>query len=369
MKTHIARGTSLVEALVALLVMAGGLLAALALQAQLRAHADEARHRLVALQLAQQSLEDARDAWAHGGAAALVAQEQAVDAGGASFAVSRAVRAPDATGWQVSAQVAWAGRERDEQLSLHTELGAGDPPLWMALVEGPADGVTRLDGATGHPGVPPSSTPLGGPRAWLRPHPHSPWGWLIDTRSARISHTCTVNGAPDLTLLAQADAGLCTPQAQPSVLVSGHVRHSLAGSADEAHDPVPELGVQLRLTSEPHLSPPVCAAQALGSVTHYYCAVLLRSPTPQDPGAYWSGRTELIGLPVGDGGFRVCRRSGDRNGNRTIDNDEHPASYVRVTQSLRHQHFLLVPHALPCPAGVVGQGDTLRDTATVQHQP
>lgn len=363
------RGTSLVEALIALVVMAVGMLAALGLQARLRGHADEVRQGLVALQLAQQTLDDAQADWALNDTGPPSPQHTTVEREGARFDVRRTVSAIGTSGWALQAEVRWDGRSGPEQALLQHVLGAGGPSLWAALVEGPLGGSPQWASPTGHAGIPPQAQRLSPQRLWLRASATARWGWLIESHSGRVTHTCESSGEPDLARLAQADAALCTPQSQPSVLVSGHVRLSRAGSADEADDEVPDLGVQLRLTSEPHLSPPVCTVQRQRTVVDYQCAVLLRSPSLQDPSAYWSGRTDLTGLPFGDGGFRVCRHTGDRNGNGEIDNDEHPASYRRVQASLRHQHFLLVPHALPCPRGVVGAGDALRHTATEQHQP
>lgn len=364
-----ARGTSLVEALVALLVMGLGMLATLGLQAHLRTSADEARHSLVAHQLAQQALDAAQADWAEGSPGAPPALNQTVVRDGAEFAVQREVSALDAGGWHIQVQVGWTGRQRAERVALHSVLGAGDPGLWAALAEGPADGNTTLGHPAGHAGVPVGATPLSPQRRFLQPSPASRWGWLLDARSGHITHTCEVTGTPDWARLREADAGLCTPQAQPSVLVSGHVRASLSGPGDDANDPVPDLGVRLTLASQGHLSPPVCAVQARGTVTEYHCAVLLRSPTPQDPEAYWSGRTELVGLPLGPGAYRVCRHTGDRNGNGHVDNDEHPEHYTRVRQSLKHQHFLVRRFELPCPSGVLPQGGELRHTHTQAHQP
>jgi hypothetical protein len=93
-------------------------------------------------------------------------------------------------------------------------------------------------------------------------------------------------------------------------------------------------------------------------LTRYLCLVPLRTPDAADPVAYWSGRTELIGLPEDAGGWRVCRYSVDLDGNGRIDNEEHPARYERVRVSLGQQHFLLRRADRPCPAD-----------ETVAHQP
>lgn len=364
-----SRGTTLVEALVALLVMALGMLATLGLQAHLRGTADDSRQRLVALQLAQQTLDAAQADWARQGPTGLMDLAQTVERDGARFEVQRAVGPLGAAGWRVQARVTWNGRLQAEHVDLQGVLAAGDPALWVAMAEGPADGQTRLDGPGGHAGIPTDAISLGPQHRFLRPSPQARWGWRIDAHNGQITHSCQIDGEPDLARLRAADSALCTPQAQPSVLLSGHVRASLSGASDDPSDPVPALGVQLTLSSSPHLSPPVCLVQARGTVTDYHCAVLLRSPTQQDPTAYWSGRTDLVGLPLGPGAYRVCRYSGDRNGNAQIDNDEHPSHYQRVQQSLRHQHFLVLRFETPCPTGVLPQGSELRNTSTQDHQP
>ena len=363
------RGTSLIEALIALLVMGLGLLATLGLQVHLRGAADDSRQRMVAVHLAQASLDQAQSDWAQGGPSALRNLSHSIPQDGAEFLVERNVTALGTTAWQVSARVSWEGRQHDERVHLQTVIAAGDARLWLAMAEGPADGDTVLAHAVGHPGIPPDAERLGPTRRLLRPDPEAALAWLLDAQSGEVTHTCHLGEATALARIRAGDMSLCEPHLLPSVLISGHVQAALAGGSPTPGDPVPALGVRLHLSSSPHLSPPVCAVRARGSVTDYHCAVLLRSPSAADPSPYWSGRTDLVGLPLGTGGFRTCRYSRDRNGNGGIDNDEHPAHYERVQQSLRHQNFLVLPYEQVCPTPADPLSEESWSHATQAHQP
>ncbi len=125
MKRHRQRGITLVEALVASVVMGAGLLALL--QAHLRFHApaEEARQRAQALQLAQRELEALR------GAGVPARETESTDG---VFSLRRRVRDLEGGLQAVRQDVAWSDRSGQAHvLGLHALVAAPDPGFSGAL--------------------------------------------------------------------------------------------------------------------------------------------------------------------------------------------------------------------------------------------
>ena len=108
-RRHGARGVSLIEALVALGVMAFGMMALLGLQSTLRGNADVARQRAEAVRIAQESIEDWRAFGAIETAVGIVDYAEIVSDGpvdiagvNASYARRRVVTASDVTADEVA---------------------------------------------------------------------------------------------------------------------------------------------------------------------------------------------------------------------------------------------------------------------------
>ena len=128
---HQQRGITLIESLIAFLVLSLGMLAVVRLQPELRQHAELARQRSEATRVAQQDMEALR------GASAASFETIASDAyliepdglGSPPYAVQRRV---DATAWpharSVEVVVSWPDRSGEtQQVALVTLIGAGDP--------------------------------------------------------------------------------------------------------------------------------------------------------------------------------------------------------------------------------------------------
>src|ERR1700712_3218701 len=104
-----SRGTSLLEALVAMLLLTLGALALAKIQVQARQYVDVTRHRAQALQLAQSELEGLRVAPAFGAA---TRDHDAVDSDGPAHRLERRVEAGVAPGAHgVTVEVGWAERD------------------------------------------------------------------------------------------------------------------------------------------------------------------------------------------------------------------------------------------------------------------
>lgn len=135
---HDQRGISLIEALIAFLVLSLGMLAVVRLQPELRQHADLARQRSVATRIAQQDIEALRSA-APAASAAIAGAAYSVEPDGLDsprYAVQRQV---DAAAWPhahgVEVIVSWPDRSGEtQQIVLVTLIGADDPSAAGALL-------------------------------------------------------------------------------------------------------------------------------------------------------------------------------------------------------------------------------------------
>jgi prepilin-type N-terminal cleavage/methylation domain-containing protein len=128
------RGFTLIESLLAFVVLTIGLLALLRVQPELRQHAELARQRSEAVRLAQQEIEGLRSFVALSGYAAITDRTHSLEAdegGSPRYALERRV---DATAWPqaraVDVTVAWADRRGEaQQVRLSTIIAAHEPAL------------------------------------------------------------------------------------------------------------------------------------------------------------------------------------------------------------------------------------------------
>ena len=128
------RGVTLIESLLACVVLSVGLLALLRVQPELRAHAEAARQRSEAVRLAQQEIEALRSFASLDGYSAIGAHAHTIEPdalGSPRYAVERRV---DASTWPqlrvIDVSVAWTDRRGEAQrASLSTAIAAQEPAL------------------------------------------------------------------------------------------------------------------------------------------------------------------------------------------------------------------------------------------------
>lgn len=415
------RGTTLLEGLVALLVLSLGMFSVARVQTQLRLNADTARQRSEAVRLAQEDLERLRAfsvVAATAGARAfadIVDATTTVDAasGLASntrYQVTRTVtdaQAPQARNATVA--VSWADRTGTEhRVVLDSVISGSNPAYSGALHVAPALAATaRVNGRSIH--IPRIARNLGNGSSAFKPVGNGTLALVLDNTTGQVTARCTgVNAALSTAQLTPADLTACV--ALPGQLLSGVVRFSISGPpvAGQANDVPQALSVALSLSGGTYPAAPQCASEAMKTVSiagdsgprlqavpidatpaslglgawtetgdrhvAYHCVV-----TPLAGSGVWSGRLNLVpaGWTLGTGpdDRRVCRYSADLDGSGAVDaNAEHPAAYTAVDGPLAHQNFLVIKGDEACPAGspvqLAGNGaPVFADLSTAPHQP
>ncbi len=408
------RGTSLLEALVAFLVLSLGMLTVARLQTHLRASADVARQRSEAVRIAQQELENLRafsviapspGARAYADIASGIATlDDAAAQPGANtrYTLTRSVL-DDATpnAKSASLRVAWDDRSGAAQQIVLDSLIAGIDPAYSGAL-GTAPDNLRLRGAMARAaGIPVLAKDLGDGRSAFKSVGNGSVILVFDNRTGWLTSRCTgASAASSNATLSAADLVDCT--ATRALLLGGSVRFSAAAPPDAAtagDTPLP-LAVALATSGGSYPVAPQCTSEAMKTVAidigasrrlrdvaidatpaslglagwadtgarfvAYHCVV-----TPLASGR-WSGRTTIVpnGWTLGAAAtdWRVCRFSADLDGSGSVDAYiEHPRDYSNVDTTLGNQNFLVVKGDQACLAGAAG--DVFANLGTVQHQP
>jgi Tfp pilus assembly protein PilV len=379
-RTHRQRGISLIEALVAMIVLSFGTLAVLGVQATLRSNSDVSKQRSEAVRIGQQALEQWRSYEAIDGDAEgivyfddLADDEFSVDGTNASYEVARMVSddVDDPRRKTVAVDVSWTDRNGETQtVRLRSALGGVPPELVGTLVIPSGTSVLRNPGNR-HPSVPTWATPQEGGTSKGSP-PGAPDGvaWVFNNSTGFITQVC--NAEICSTFNARLLSGFIrfALDANPNgETPSSPRKEDLEVSVDQTH-PLALAGttVQCYEDTEPTGYMP------------YYCAV------PLDTQIAWSGRTRFSGLDIADeieddddDEYKICRYTPYRSHKvvpTEMRNDEHPLNYVLVEVSLTNQNYLVIRAgqegddgdvAIACPDD---DTDTpLIDGTTWHHQP
>ena len=385
------RGTTLLEALVAFLVLSLGMLSVARMQTQMRLHADVARQRSEAVRLAQEDIESLRAFTvlvAAPGARSfedIASATRTVDAGSGyatntHYRVARQIDAsatPHAKNALVS--VSWTDRSGGaQQVALSSVIAGNDPAYSGAL--GLARGGVAAKGPFGRSvRIPLNAKDLGDGRSAFKPVGSGTVAFVFDNHSGLLTGRCAAVDPITVTRdLTPGNLGAC--DADVGHLLSGIVRFSSASPPDAAHgnDLPPAFTIAMAMSGGSYRLAPACSVEPVTTANGdrfaaYHCAVY-----PLANGQ-WSGRATLLprGWTIGTAAVdhRVCRYSSDLDGSGAIGaNIEHPASYAGVDTSLADQNFLVVTGNQACPTGraiqVAGHnGDVYVNLSTAQHQP
>jgi Tfp pilus assembly protein PilV len=402
--TRRQQGIALLEALIAFLVLAVGLLMIARLQIHLRLGADLSRQRSEAVRLAQKESEELRSfaVVATSPIAAsfegIVSQTRTIDpaAGDPTNTSYRIVRQiGSSTAPKVKTQTitaSWNDRSGvARQVVLNSMIAGIDPAYtgFLGLVHannGPTGAVARASG------IPVFAKDLGNGSSAFKPVSDGTMAFVFNNASGALTSVCTGIASQRVTGdLSVADLGTCDTHV--GFLLSGVVRYSFTSPPDIGGRDFPlSTTIGLSLTGSGYLAAPVCTAEAAKTVWYvangsqhvdsvpalstaasfglsgwldtgdryaaYYCAVY-----PSSSG-FWSGRSTVVpsGWTIGTGAadHRVCRYSSDLDHNGKIDAIEHPDTYASVGVSLSQQNFIVIMGRDTCPGAGV---------ATAQHQP
>ena len=422
--THrrLARGVSLIEALVALAVMSFGMLALVGVQATMRYNSDSARQRAEALRIASDDLEGLRyfvnvatvpgqvDAWADIGSATQSNLALPGNTANTSFTLTRTVNTRfdllgndpriEAMGMKVvQAQVTWSDRASANNQALLDTVVAGVSPALSARLTLPMPSTSPTRQRDGrHVSIPVLARNLGDGTSGFMPGNLSGVAWVINNTTGYVTQRCTGIAATQATL-GTADLSNCITVL--GRLVSGVVRYVPASvtpvtAALAENPPGPALPLDSATplqfldvsgSSQPvnQSRPPECVAQAdLANVqVAYVCLVF-----PSDVTG-WGGKLDLVPSSVAGsawqigttaGQYQVCRYT--LASSEFTANADHPRTYcrvsnstcavtARVTENLSNQNFLVIGSASSCPTdGPINPsiGD-LVNSNTLPHQP
>jgi Tfp pilus assembly protein PilV len=380
------RGTTLLEALIAFLVLALGMLTVARMQTQMRLGADIARQRSEAVRIAQEDLESLRSFASFDGIdsyAGIRSGSRTIDppAGRASdtrylltrqVSVSDGLRAKDA-----SVTVEWTDRRGGRQkVALQSIIAGIDPALSGALTLARTGASPR--GAMGRSArILLDSKNLGDGTSVFKPAAGGTIAWIFDNATGRLIGSCKAPSNNATSNLSRADLAQC--DSNVGYLLSGIVRFSSSSPPDaaRANEPPVPATMALSLSGGHYPVPSTCfvastAASAVDRYLAYHCAVY---PAANDK---WSGRLTVrpVGWTIGTASTdrRVCRFISDLDGSGAIDeNIEHPAAYTDVDTALMNQNFLVIAGAQSCPPGGPAHTSALStpgvDPATAQQQP
>ena len=403
-----SRGVSLIEALVALAVMAFGLLGVVGMQSTLRVNADVSRQRAEAVRMAQERMEDLRAFGVLDGST--VGEHDfnkivdAIDIP-ATFAGTNAnfnrittvtepappagaATAPDFRTVQV--RVEWLDRRTAaggtaEAVTLTSNIARVSPALGASLgLPGDQSGPARPQGRHARLSNLPNNrlSVIDGLPGFIKFQPKAGVDvyWTIKDSTGEVVECPT----------------LPTPCTALGWLLNGYIRFATGlDPATYSEDPPSSatlLGVKVTLTStteeeeeeeEEGSTLPTCYSESVfsNSAVAYYCLVPTGT-SPTGTSLPWSGTskvTETDGTDLStlatdattDSSatrWRVCRYS--PSATETLP-EKHPATYTAVAQYLSNQNFLIISAGngsvvYSCP----GDGpDTRINTNTVLHQP
>lgn len=402
-----SRGVSLVEAMVALAVMAFGMLAVVGVQSTLRLNADIARQRSEATRLAQETLEKKRDFTVIDSVAGQSAWADIVAAGPTNEVIGNTtyrVRSfvttyTDPPAKALRVEVKWEDRAGGEQtVELNSAIAGAAPGLSGTLAIRPGTAavapVRRPMGR--HPTIPVAARDFGDKSAFVPPSLYQRTIIVFDNVSGLITGLCLFEYEDVTNESITPDSIQSCSDNTTAQLLSGYVRFQrrtdggelTAADVENPLGPALRLRMQVQLSSSGHPEFPLCfddanvfsvAGGALPLVT-YYCVVFSNSSLT------WSGISTVVAQDVdgdashpwqigSDNGtlsrYRVCRYTTASSDAQSIANVDHPRNYSNVGGNLTNQNFVVVSALKSCPTDTPANptGGDFVNSNTLQHQP
>lgn len=402
-----SRGVSLVEAMVALAVMAFGMLAVVGVQSTLRLNGDVAKQRSEATRIAERQMERQRVFTAVNVAAGTFAFDNIVDTPeetvnglttNTTFTVQREViDTADPPAKALRMTVRWTDRAgQPQQVVLSSLLSSAVPALsgTLAIRPGTAPVGPVRRPMRRHQSIPPQARDFGTSSAFVPPF--RPWVVIVfNNVTGVVTGVCNLNYDTSNDAITPSEVAACSNNTVGQLL-SGFVRFNrrtspgalTATEVEDPQGPALNLRMQITLTSTGHPSGSFCIDDANSAsigygglaLATYYCVIYSNSS------AQWSGTTTIeprngfgsddwiIGDdPAGTDSqrFRVCRYTPASSDSETIPNQDHPRNYSNVAGNLTNQNFVVIAARKSCPTdgpANPGAGDFVNSN-TLQHQP
>lgn len=390
-----ARGVSLVEALVALAVMAFGVLGVVGVQMTLRANSDVAKQRAEAVRIAQGALEKWRAFTTLSSSPALPAgHTMAYDMVSSSGATTLAIADTNTTYTlrmtvpatpsglppvkTMQARVEWNDRAGQLQSVELTSRLAGILPDVSGSLSIPSKSLLNKQIQNRHSAIPVSATDIGGGSSLFTPPGSGAVSWTFSNTTGLITSVCNPYPSSCVATDAALLAGYIVYAGSPA---------TGTWSYESVVDALPSgvLGARLTLNvSSPAGATWSCYYQTSNpAAIAYYCAVSLSATPPQT----WSGRSTIdtttlaisASAGVSASQYRVCRYTPDPStdtpttGSPAVTNNQaHPLDYAGVGRSLTNQNFVVIPagngsSAFSCPLD--DSSTPFVDGDTRAHQP
>jgi len=410
-------GFSLIEALVALLVMAFGILAVAGFQANLSYNSDVAKQRSEAVRLAEQKMEELRgfqQVASDGKTAADVGNifdfttDVVSNTAGenVSSTYTNATNATFMRRWTVggvgtdpqkwiTVTVDWTDRNGNtQQVLLRSVIANADPVEIGTLATGPG-GTRARQPRNRSLDIPYPATDLGNGTSGFTPGGVAGMFFVFNNSTGEVVSRCVGS-------LADPNAATCTNYGTPQYLLSGYIRFFTGNNPGVSDIANPsgttfDLSVAVRFIAPTASATAECnaqrqkvvrrnatgfeltvAANAVEGVDYptgyntvtstfvsYTCVI---NPVDHDGDANtpprWSGQLVVTPLSSAEtwalsaisaiGNYKICRYTGDYNGDGSLSNREHPLYYRGVTKTtetsaLDNQNYVVIKSGESCP--------------------
>ncbi len=391
----LAAGVSLIEALVAMAVLAFGILGVVGMQSTMRTGADISRQRSEAVRIAQEELEELRNysvlraSEAASGQLAfdgIVADAADVAASNTNTTFRRETLVPAPTASdamasvrQVRVIVTWADRSAsasNQRVELSSAI-AGLPAEMSALHALRTDRSALRQAYGRNAAIPRVATDNGDGTSTFSPPGLAGVTWVFNNATGLITQVCSPSCTSAERWLLSGFVAFATGSAPTSL------------EAEIPTDAVVSLSMRVRVTQPVSTPNQDCATQAVGSDRlAYYCAVPTQTLSGQ---RLWSGRVEFGTLALSStladntaSNYKVCRYTRDGanlspsvpadipTGQTVNDyNSRHPYTYYRVNGPLQNKNFLVISAGYNGLVNVCPPEDTATpiESNTWPHQP
>lgn len=403
------RGLSLIEALVALAVMAFGMVGVVGVQSTLRLNSDVAKQRSEAVRIAQEAMEQWRSFVAIDVPPASGLPGEPVPRSYSQIADIPATQAtgyttntvytlqgfvtelPEASAKSVRVTVGWTDRTGQRQsVQLDSLVARTEPSLTAGVLNQPPGG-SAMRPLGRHASIPIEAHEIAPGLSVFKPPTSSrdSVAWVFDNVSGLIVGVCSVAAGVPASSLTQADIESCKDNTVAHLL-AGYVRFATldtqptAADAESPPSAVRNLDIRVVLTSTGHSgavqcfdSAPITMAARTASQTAvaYYCMI------PANASRAWAGYSTVVPLPFDDvtgsewtlpanpppalePDHQLCRYTPASNDAEPVANGQHPYVYKivyadpvrrtgpQVTPPLINQNFLVIRIVHSCPTDV-----------------